>query len=357
MSERSDVVILGAGVVGLSTAWQLARRGAKVLVLDQANPGGQGSRAAAGVGIPSLRLLDDDPMVQLTSAGGKVLVEDLAALGLARRPTETLRPVVNAKVRGLLEAAARRAPELVGRWLPSQEVAELEPALAGGQFEGAFLCEHGGMVDIEAYIGGLLAAASRAGAQVKLGQQVVEVREEDQGVVVRCATATWRCDRLVVAAGAWAGQLAGLTPLPVRPLRGQMLRIFHPEVSLSRIVSGPSYLAPWRGGEIVVGATEEDAGFAPYSTPEGLLHLTAVVARLAPRLREARFVQTWAGLRAATPNGRPMIGRYPATRRVFLGSGHGGQGILCGGLTGRLLVDLLDGESPELLRHFAPTPA
>ncbi len=133
----------------------------------------------------------------------------------------------------------------------------------------------------------------------------------------------YRAGRLVVCAGAWSGGIAGLPPLPVKPLRGQMLTIFHPEVRLTRVVSGPTYLAPWRTGELVVGATEEDAGFACHVTPTGLMHLGATVAKLEPMLREARFGRAWAGLRAVTPGGKPLIGRYPGTKAVLIASGHG----------------------------------
>jgi glycine oxidase len=133
-----------------------------------------------------------------------------------------------------------------------------------------------------------------------------------------------------------------------------MLTVFHPTLRLTRVVSGPMYLAPWRRGEVVVGATEEDAGFASHVTPSGLLHLNAAVARMAPKLREARFVQSWAGLRSATPDGRPLIGHYPGTAAVLLASGHGGQGILTGALTGAVVAELLEHGRSDVAAAFAP---
>jgi glycine oxidase len=210
------------------------------------------------------------------------------------------------------------------------------------------------MVDARAYVSALSTACARAGAKVLLGEEALEVRESDAEVAVRTRTGNYVADQAVVAMGSWSGSVPGLSALPVRPMRGQMLRIFHPDATLGRIVSGPSYMAPWRQGEIVVGATEEDAGFAPFVTPAGLFHLSAVVARLSPLLRDARFVESWAGLRSATPSGRPIIGRHPGTRRVVVGTGHGGQGIVTGGLTGRLLVELLRQGKSDLAEPFAP---
>jgi len=349
MTNRIDILVLGAGVVGLSAARQLLARGARVTVLDPHPEGGQGSRAAAGVAIPSVRLLEDAAMQDFTRDAKPVLAEDLDALGThdaLRRGQGILRPMQNEKARAALEARAQHAPDWLGRWISAEEVFALEPALAGGALCGAYLDEQGHMVDTAAYLAALLHDVGRRGGQVRLSEAAQLVSDSAQGVEVRTSTATLKADWLVVAAGAWSGGLPGLPPLPVRPVRGQMLTVFHPTVRLTRIVSGPSYLAPWRAGEVVVGATEENAGFASYPTPEGLLHLSAVLARLAPALREARFTGAWAGLRSTTPNGRPLLGRYPGAARTLLATGHGGQGILTGGLSGRAIAEyLLTGRS------------
>lgn len=356
MAERVDVVILGAGVVGLSAARHLAMRGAKVTVLDPDVAGGQGSRAAAGVTIPSVRLLGDPDMRAFTLAAKPVLAEELKAVGAAglRRGEGILRPMPDEAARHALETAAADHPEWLGRWAPLAEVVALEPALRGATFHGAFLSEDADLIDTHAYVGGLLADAAQRGAQVRLGVGARQITETAQGVEILTSSERLVCDRLVVAAGAWSGQLAGLPQVPIKPQRGQMMTVFHPTVRLSRIVSGPSYLAPWRSGEIVVGATEEDVGFLCHPTPAGLLHLTAALARLAPTLRDARFVTAWAGLRSTAPNGRPLIGAYPGTERVLLASGHGGQGILTGGFTGREVAALLDEGRSEAVAAFEP---
>lgn len=359
MAERTDVVILGAGVVGLSAARHLAMRGARVTVLDPDASGGRGSRAAAGVAIPSVRLLEDPDMRAFTAAAKPVLASELEAVGASglRRGEGILRPMPDDAARRALEAKAAAHPEWLGRWAPLAEVVELEPALRGASFMGAFLSDDGDLVDTHAYIAGLLADAARRGARIRLGEGARFVREMPEGVEVSTPSERIVCERLVVAAGAWSGQVPGLPELPIRPQRGQMLTVFHSTLRLSRIVSGPSYLAPWRSGEIVVGATEEDAGFSSHTTVAGLLHLSAALARLAPVLREARFVTAWAGLRSTAPSGHPLIGAYPGTQRVTIASGHGGQGILTGGLTGREVAALLDHGRSEVVAPFDPARA
>ncbi|MFP2931144.1 NAD(P)/FAD-dependent oxidoreductase [Pyxidicoccus sp. 3LG] len=315
----TNIVILGAGVVGLSAARRLVARGAKVTVLDAVDPGGRGSRAAAGVAIPSVRLWDDPDMLAFTRAGRATLAADLSSLpeGAAlRRGQGILRIAPDAKARDALGEKATKDPEGLGTWVDAAKLVELEPALEGTPLFGAFLSQQGHMVDTDGYLDALLRAAAREGVVVRLGEAARSIVETQDGVEVRMDRETLRAERLLVSAGPWSTGLEGLPGLPLKPVRGQMLVVHQPGVELARVVSGPTYLAPWRSGEIVVGATEEDAGFVEQVTPAGLLHLSATVAKLAPRLRESRFVRAWAGLRAATPDGRPYIGRYPGTRHT-----------------------------------------
>ncbi|MCK8504160.1 NAD(P)/FAD-dependent oxidoreductase [Myxococcus fulvus] len=344
MGFSSEVLILGAGVVGLSAARRLAALGARVTVLDAVDPGGRGSRAAAGVAIPSVRLHDDADMLAFARGGRDALVAELDSLpegALLRRGQGILRIAADTKGRDALAERAVKHPEELGTWVDAARLVELEPALEGTPLLGAFESSRGHMVDTEGYVNALLGAASRAGVRLLLGEAAHAVEETSDAVVVRTDRWTLRADQLLVSAGPWSSTLAGLPPLPLKPVRGQMMVVHQPGLCLSRVVSGPTYLAPWRAGELVVGATEEDVGFVENVTPTGLLHLSATVAKLAPRLREARFVRAWAGLRAVTPDGRPYLGRYPGTRRTFVATGLGGQGILTGAHAAALVVEQL----------------
>ncbi len=357
MSSAADIVVLGAGVVGLSAARRLAASGANVTVLDAVDPGGRGSRAAAGVAIPSVRLFDDPELLAFARAGRATLTADLASLpdGAAlRRGQGILRVVPDAKTRDALAEKASKDAEGPGAWVDAARLVALEPALEGTPLFGAFESQQGHMVDTDGYVNALRDAAVRAGARVRLGVAALAVTEVDSGVEVRLEGETLRADRLIVGAGPWSTGLEGLPPLSLKPVRGQMLVVHQPGLQLTRVISGPSYLAPWRAGEIVVGATEEDAGFAEHVTPAGLLHLSATVAKLAPRLRDARFVRAWAGLRAVTPDGRPYIGRYPGTRHTYVATGLAGQGILTGAFAGACLAEFLEYGRCDAVAPFDP---
>ncbi len=360
MNKQANIIVLGAGIVGLSAARQLAELGATVIVLDPSSPGGQGSRAAAGVAVPSLRLLDDPIMLDFVTVAKATLTADLDSLSIRNnslcRGEGILRIATDSNMQASLEAAAVHHPEWLGQWISADKIVELEPALAGTALLGGFLDETARMVDADAYITALLHDARGRGVDLHIGEGAIQVCEDKDKVRVTTYRGSLSSDWLIVAAGAWSGLIAGLPSLPIRPLRGQMLTLMHPQMSISRIISGAvGYLAPWRCGEIVVGATEEEAGFANHTTPIGLFYLTSVVARMAPSLRQARLTQSWAGLRSVSPNGRVALGRYPGTNRVMLAAGHSGQGILAGALSGKIVAELIDQGTSLIAEAFDPS--
>lgn len=355
MTVALDVVVVGAGVVGLSTARRLARRGASVAVLDASDPGGDGSRAAAGVAVPSVRLFSDPPMLAFARAGRRRLLDDLDELGIAARATHgcgVVRIAADARARDDLAAAAG-AGDALGRWVPAPELAALEPALDGCKAAGGFVDDDGCVVDTDEYVGALARDAAAAGASLATGERVAGIYAGAGRVEVHTETRTLECERVVVAAGAWSGSVAGLPRLPVRPVRGQMMAI-RPPIEVTRVLSARGYVAPWPAGLACVGATEEDAGFDASVTSAGLLFLAGTVVRVAPRLADAPVARAWAGLRAATPSGRPLVGPYPGVERAFVATGHGGQGILTGALTGAAVAAALCGEGLGDLERFAP---
>lgn len=334
-----DVVIAGAGVVGASAALRLAADGMRVLLLDASPVPGRGSRAAAGIAVPSVRLLDDPVMVAFARRGQEVMHRDLDRLGVARCAPGVLRPVPDERAAERLARLAEPYPGFLGEWVGPDVLAEDGWR---GQAHGGFLDPGAMVIDAAGYVDALVAAARDTGAEVRLGVGLREV----SGTGVATDDGRVAADRVVVAMGAWTGTLP-FGP-PVRPLRGQLVRVRPPQRP-RRVVSGPLYTAPAPDGEtVLVGATEENVGFAEGPTADGVRALLTEIARAWPGLRSAPFTTAWSGFRAATDSGRPFIGEVPGMSRVIVASGHCGQGILTGGHTADLVRDLILGRQADV---------
>lgn len=355
--QAPDVAIIGGGVIGLAIAWQLAGAGMRVTVYERDRLGGQASGAAAGLlapvsehltpddflalGIASLRSYPDfvsavreesgiDP--ELVQSGVlRVALSDGEAETLSRTATGTLQTVV-------LDAQAAR---------------ELEPALSPQTVSGLFAPDESHVASPR-LVAALGVAARRRGARILEGTPVGRIiRDKDRVVGVETPSGPEPAGAVVLAAGAWSAVLTG-PALGVTPIRGQILALEGNTAPLSRPVFGAgSYLAPKRDGTIWAGATEDRAGFSPYPTARGVRTILAGAERLAPAVAEAAFVRAWAGLRPATPDRLPILGR--AADGLVLATGHHRNGILLAPITAEIVAALVLGNPPPIdLGPFSP---
>ena len=194
-------------------------------------------------------------------------------------------------------------------------------------------------------------ASGRRGARLDIVP--VDRIESAGGVRVHAGTERIDSDALVVAAGSWSGgiPMSPAAPPPVRPVRGQIVQLRFDSPPLTRIAWGSAaYLVPWTDGNLLVGATSEDVGFDDSVTAAGVAQLQAAAAELLPASRAARFVEARAGLRPATADELPIVGRSSTMRGVYYATGHYRNGVLLAPLTASLVADLvLDGrERAEL---------
>ncbi|MGH7632726.1 MAG: NAD(P)/FAD-dependent oxidoreductase, partial [Gemmatimonadaceae bacterium] len=248
------------------------------------------------------------------------------------------------------EDAARRqsGPFSNGaQWLTTAQLRDLEPALA--PVAGAVLYPLDGAVDnVE------LVRALHTMAQSNPGISIVEEAAtgvELDGVrpAVRLSSgATVDADVVVVAAGAWTPGLAGLPrPLPVEPIRGQMISL--DAAPLRHVAySDHGYIVPRDATRSVVGSTMEHAGFDSHTTAEGLAQLGAVAVSICPGLAAARTLDRWSGLRPVTPDLLPILGPDPDVEALYYACGHSRNGILLGPLSGECVAALIAGEIPAL---------
>lgn len=361
MSRRLPAVtVIGGGVIGLSVAWRLARRDVRVTLLERHAPGAGASTAAAGMLSP------------LKEAGEPGPFLDLGLRSLARYP-EFVREIescagmeVGYRRDGRLDVAftaeaadrLRTQEELqertgyAGRLLEPAELRRLEPGLAEDARLG-LATEHDHQIDNERLVRALWLAAEREGVDLRTAAGAAGVETGGPGgrvTGVRLdsgeALAT---DTVVVAAGAWAGALTLPRPLPIRPVRGQIVVLRMVPPALQRVTWGPGcYLVPRADGRLLVGATMEEAGFVVATTAEATRRLLASAIRVVPALAAAEIEGFQVGLRPATPDGLPVIGADPATPGLHFATGHFRNGVLLAPETAELLVaGILDGREPD----------
>ncbi|MEU8120222.1 glycine oxidase ThiO [Spirillospora sp. NPDC049024] len=365
-----EIAIIGAGVVGLATAWRTAAGGAAVTLVDPA-PASGASSVAAGMLTPVSELnYGEEPLLRLGLAsrdryGAFVAeLEELTGLETGYRADGIIEVAFDSDDLRYLDDL-RRFQEHLGipaEALTGRECRRLEPMLAPG-VRGGLLAPRDGSVDPRRLAPALLAACERLGVRLVRRRAARVVVENDAATGVGLDDGTViRADRVLLAAGPWSGDVGGLPPgtvPPVRPVKGQVIRLRTRTPFLRRptrgLVRGSSvYLVPRPDGEIVLGATQEELGFDTRVTAGGLWELLRDARELLPGITELEFAEVTAGLRPGSPDNAPVMGPT-ALAGLFVGTGHFRNGILLTPVSADILsAMLLDGPVPEVAGPFAP---
>ena len=341
----AEVIVVGAGLAGLTTALALAERGAAVLLLADARRG-EASPAAAGILAPSV-----EPAGGAADALARAARDQYPAFvaGLSERTGIEI-PLNRA---GVLEVPAARAgghaaqADAAARWLDARELAELEPALA--HIAGARFHPHEGAVNTLVLIRALKHALARTGRVAVVADAAEEVGFHAGHVTVRTRGGTsLEAQRVVLGTGAWAPELVGLPrPLPVAPVRGQMMSVA--SRALRHVVfAGGGYAVPRPDGRTLVGSTWEHVGFDGGHTEAGAVAVRDIAGRISPRLGDAPRLNVWAGLRPMTPDGQPIVGAEPLQPALVYACGHSRNGVLLAPLTGSAAAAVALGETPAV---------
>jgi glycine oxidase len=359
-----DVAIVGGGIIGCAVAYYAARAGARVTVVERERLGAEASSAAAGMLAPLAEDAGPGPFLDLALASLArfgPLAEDLrATTGV---DIELLTPGLLRVALDDAEAAAyqaglgwQRACGLPVRWLDAEALRALVPAISPAA-RGAVHSEAEHQVNPARVVEGLARAAAATGRATFLEGVAARglLRAGDRVVGVRLSDRDLPAGHVVLAAGAWAAGASDWlgVPLPVEPVRGQMLAVRPapaPGVAPLRhtLYARCGYLVPKADGTIYIGATVERVGFDRRVTAAGLARLLGVLPALAPGLGEATFVRAWAGLRPGTPDHWPLLGPVPGLAGVTLATGHYRNGILLAPITGELIAQAALGQPTAL---------
>jgi glycine oxidase len=366
MGRPSDIIVVGAGIVGCAVTHELARRGASVEIVDDRPVGMGATQASAGVLAPyiearegplldlTVRSLDlfDDFIARVSSESGVAVpyrrtgTLDVATSDVEMRALETTADVL----------ARRGVPALL---LDATAVRSEESQLGYGAIGGLLIDAHG-FVAASELTRALVMAARRHGAQLIEQSRVRRISRRDGDIIVDTDRGSLTGNAVVLAAGSWTGEVeidGVTTPVPVRPVRGQLLSLGWTGPPLRRVTwSSRCYLVPWDDGTLLVGATVEEAGFDERATVAGVRDLLDAASEMVPHAWAAGFRGARVGLRPASVDGLPIIGPSGAVPNLVYATGHYRNGVLLAPVTAQLVADaILDNRIDPLLAAVSPS--
>jgi glycine oxidase len=324
-----DAVFVGGGAIGLASAWRAAERGLDVCVLERDRAGSGASRVAAGILAPDSEAEPGhEPFVPFARRSLELYPDFVAALD-ADVGFWACGMLAVALDRDEVEVLKREPGEHT--WLTPSECRRLEPGLSPLVAGGALSAQEAS-VDPRR-----LVAALASKVRVREGVEVTAVARDS---VTLASGETIAAGRVVVTAGAWSG-FAGV---PVRPVKGQVVRL-RGELPAERMIRTEHvYVVPRRNGEVVVGATVEERGFDTTVTAGAVHELLREGYRVLPELAELELVDATAGLRPGSPDNGPLLGEWEDG--VLVATGHYRNGILLTPITAETIAALLVGDTP-----------
>lgn len=339
-AAKPHVAIIGAGIIGLSCALELSRRGACVDIYDKSEPGRGASWAAAGMLAPGFEAAGEagahPRLYDLCMESARLWpafadsLEQEAGLRPGYAPGPSIAVSMDACGAARLDALAAAIAQRGDRAerLSAAEARRIEPMLAP-DLTGAVLIESDGQADNRAVVLALLSALQRRGVAVR--RQAVEADVLQVDAILLCA---------------------GHQDASVAPVKGQMAALAPLDGAPARVVRlGDVYVAP-KADRIVVGATVEPGRSDTAIDPAAIDALIRQAARALPALAQADILERWAGVRPATPDKAPLLGRRGG---AFVATGHHRNGVLLAPVTARIMADLvLDGRTSDLAAAFSP---
>ncbi len=373
----TDVIVVGAGVVGSAVAYYCAKRGLSVTLIDQPKRGRATSASAGGLwplgeslgigcgvilarnspGTPSPPPLPREflEFALASNAMFPPLADELrekSGIDIEFERSSLLYLMYDETDEAYAERLLSGHPDLRGHieQLSAAEVAAAEPALTR-RLRGALRFVGDDQVNPYRTADALRGAARACGARVMTHTEVLGLVVEG-GRVAGVETRAGRIGGGVVvnAAGAWAPEIARTAgiDLPVHPVRGQILASEAlPELLHACISTSDCYLAQKAHGEIIAGSTTEKAGFDASVTPDAMRGIARGAVRALPALADVTVKRAWSGFRPGTPDELPILGPVDGVPGYLNACGHFRTGILTAPLTGLLLAEIAAGVPPS----------
>ncbi len=349
MKTSNEIIIIGGGIIGLSIAIELKLKGCSVTVLSR-NFAQSATNAAAGMLAPRAEQLENGAMLDLALNSLELYPEwvnkisNLCGDDVDFNPCGIVAPVYN--------LPSSTTSDYHSIWLDKNTIQMYQPNL-GKDVVGGWWHPEEGQVNPRLLGKALIKVAQSLDIDIKEGVEAIAFSRH-QGKIKNILTKSgiFEGDIYILAGGSWSGKLL---PIPVRPVKGQMLSLQIPDDNpLPRVIFGENtYLVPKNDGRLIVGATVEDIGWQDGNTPLGISQLIDRATKLYPDLANWQINQMWHGYRPATPDENPILG-YGDASNLILATGHYRNGILLAPITAKLISNLIVASQPNsLLKHFS----
>ena len=367
LSRSSNILVVGAGIVGCAVAYELVRRGASVQIVDDRLPGMGATQASAGMLAPYTEAKDRNELFLDLAVRSLELYDEFVArvaadagapVGYNRTGTIEIAGTSD-RMKELRDIARRLAGRRVALEVFDEPAARASEPQLGGDVAGALFIGAHGYVNAPELAHALFTAARGFGATLVNSGRVRRITRRGSDLQLEADTGTHTAQTVIVAAGSWSGQIdiEGAAAVPVRPVRGQMLHLtWKGSPALRRVTWGEHcYLVPWDDGTLLVGATMEEVGFDEKTTTAGIQDLLNAACALVPHVRDAGFLSARAGLRPGTPDAMPIVGWSRVVPNVMYATGHFRNGVLLAPLTAQLVADaVLGGRIDPALAAIGP---
>jgi glycine oxidase len=373
--SRPSVIVIGAGVVGCTVAYELAKAGARVQVFETRAPGQGATRASAGILAPFIEGHGSAALRELGTRSLDLydgfisrLREDLGVPAEGESPREipyertgTFELAMSDEEADRLRALSASLSGLgvESSWVEPSGFSTVETH-ASPEAKGGLLIPTHGYVGVTALTLAAMEAARKLYARFKSETGAIRISTLPNGRIgVKTTHATWEADRVVLAAGSWSSSITveGADTVPVKPIRGQLLQLQSAPGILNRVLWGPGgYLVPWVDGSVLVGSTVEDVGFDESHTEEAVTRLRDMAVSLVPSLANAPVIDVRTGLRPKGPDDLPVLGPSRVIPGLIYATAHYRNGVLFVPLTAQLVADLVFNRGGDAaLRHLQPS--
>lgn len=352
MSQHTEVLIIGGGVIGCSIAYELAKRGISNTIVERHRVASGATQAAAGMLAAQAEFIEHPALCRLAQKSRDQfprLIEELhelTSIHTGYAGTGILRVAMD----GDDVASFQQRNQLVAdrhemKWLSSTDAIALESELSPS-IGGALLLPKDRQLQAPLYAAALAQAAIQLGTTILEYTNVERLLMKDGRVCgVQLADRTLYANHVVLVAGLYSSNVLnsiGLS-LPLHPVKGECVAVRHVRRLLQHTVyTNNGYLVPKTNGEIIIGATVIPNSYELHVSADSIVSLLSRAAELIPAIEEAAIVRTWAGLRPETATRLPYIGAHPDLEQLWIAAGHYRNGILLSPITAEIIADSIE---------------